>query len=118
MYTPKFTCGNIPKKVRLGDITVRDGFQHEEFFVPTSAKLWFVEQAIAAGFKEIELTNFGNPKAIPQFRDCWEVTEGACRLRERAVEKGKIKSVDEIVYTGVAIDRARNYPIIEAKKAG
>ena len=91
MYTPKFTLGNIPKKVKLGDITVRDGFQHEEYWIPTDTKLWFVEQALKAGFKEIELTNFGNPKAIPQFKDCWEVTEGACKLRERAVEKGWIK---------------------------
>jgi len=118
MYTPKFTLGNIPKKVKLGDITVRDGFQHEEYFIPLDAKLWFIEQSIKAGFKEIELTNFGNPRAIPQFKDCWEVTEGACKLRKRAVEKGWIKSEDEISFTGVAIDRKRNYPIIEAKKEG
>jgi hydroxymethylglutaryl-CoA lyase len=118
MYTPKFGLGNIPKKVQIGDITIRDGFQHEEFFVPTSAKAWFLEQAIAAGFKELEVTNFGNPKAIPQFTDCWEIMSEADRLRKRAVEKGKLASVNDITYTGVAIDRARNYPIIEAKKAG
>ncbi|NPV90485.1 MAG: pyruvate carboxyltransferase [Firmicutes bacterium] len=118
MYTPKFTLGSIPKKVKLGDITVRDGFQHEEFFVPTSAKAWLIEQAIAAGFKEIEITNFGNPRGIPQFKDNWEVTEEACRLRQRALEKGKIKDLHDVEFTGVAIDRSRNYPIIEAKKAG
>jgi hypothetical protein len=30
-----------PKKVRLGDITVRDGFQHEEIWIPTEAKLFY-----------------------------------------------------------------------------
>jgi len=118
MYTPKFTLGNIPKKVKIGDITVRDGFQHEEFYVPLDAKMWFVEEAIKAGFKEIELTNFGNPRNIPQFRDNWELVEGACRLRKRAVEKGIISSEHDVEFTGVAIDRSRNYPIIEAKKAG
>ncbi|MEK7242597.1 MAG: hypothetical protein AAB112_00305, partial [Thermodesulfobacteriota bacterium] len=29
-----------PKKVVLGDITVRDGFQHEGKVIPTQAKLW------------------------------------------------------------------------------
>ena len=50
-----------PKKVELGDITVRDGFQHEEKFIDTEAKLWLSEQLILAGFKKIEVTNFGNP---------------------------------------------------------
>ena len=25
----------MPKKVHIGDITIRDGFQHEEIFIPT-----------------------------------------------------------------------------------
>ncbi|WP_243113671.1 hypothetical protein [Desulfofundulus salinus] len=32
-----------PKKVVLGEIAVRDGFQHEEKFIPTLAKLWVLE---------------------------------------------------------------------------
>ena len=43
---------NYPKKVDLGDITVRDGFQHEEKFIPTEAKLWLSEQLILAGYKK------------------------------------------------------------------
>ena len=31
---------NYPKKVVLGDITVRDGLRHEEKFTPTKAKPW------------------------------------------------------------------------------
>ena len=58
-----------PKKVVLGDITVRDGFQHEEKFIPTEAKLWVAEHLILAGFKRVEITNFGNPKGMPQFKD-------------------------------------------------
>ena len=51
---------NYPKKVTIGDITVRDGFQHEEIFIPTAAKLWLSEQLILAGFKHIEVTNFAS----------------------------------------------------------
>jgi len=118
MYTPKFTLGNVPKEVRVGDITIRDGFQHEEFFVTTAAKLWFVEEMIKAGFKEIELTNFGNPKAIPQFKDAWEVVEGACKIRKKAVEKGWIKSEKDVIFTGIGIAKDRCYPVIDAVKAG
>ena len=28
---------NLPKRVELADITVRDGFQHEEKWIPTAA---------------------------------------------------------------------------------
>ena len=93
-----------PKKVVLGDITVRDGFQHEEKFIPTDAKLWMAEQLILAGFKRIEVTNFGNPRVMPQFKDADElltrlhaskkvgqllkdVEITAITIRERAVER-------------------------------
>ncbi len=95
---------NYPKKVVIGDITVRDGFQHEEKFIPTEAKLWMLEQLILAGFKHLEVTNLGNPKGMPQFRDSDdlfrlirksklvkhlinEVTLTAITIRERAVER-------------------------------
>ena len=60
---------NYPKKVTVGDITVRDGYQHEENFIPTQAKLWMLEQLLLTGFKNIEVTNFGNPRGMPQFSD-------------------------------------------------
>ncbi len=95
---------NYPKKVTIGDITVRDGFQHEEQFIPTEAKLWTLEQLILAGFKHIEVSNFGNPKGMPQFKDCDNLFKGirnskkvkdlidgvsltAITIREKAVER-------------------------------
>ncbi|MBW1980276.1 MAG: pyruvate carboxyltransferase [Deltaproteobacteria bacterium] len=95
---------HYPKKVTLGDITVRDGLQHEEKFIPTRAKLWLAEQLILAGFKRIEVTNFGNPKRMPQFADADELLQllssskivadrlqdveiTAITIRERAVER-------------------------------
>ena len=58
-----------PGKVTIGDITVRDGFQHEEKFISTDAKLWVLEQSILAGFRHVEVTNLGNPVGMPQFKD-------------------------------------------------
>jgi hydroxymethylglutaryl-CoA lyase len=59
---------NYPKKVTIGDITVRDGFQHEEKFIPTAAKLWLAEELLMCGFKHIEVTNLGTPKGCPNSR--------------------------------------------------
>jgi len=93
-----------PKKVVLGDITVRDGFQHEEKFILTDAKLWLAEQLVLAGFKRIEVSNFGSPRVMPQFKDADELFKRlrvskkvehllkdveltAITIRERAVER-------------------------------
>ena len=95
---------NYPTKVVLGDISVRDGLQHEERFIPTRAKLWMAEQLMLAGLKRIEVTNFGNPKGMPQFADADELMEllytsklvadrikevetTAITIRERAIER-------------------------------
>ena len=103
---------NYPKKVVVGDITVRDGFQHEEIFVPTEAKLWVLEELILAGFKHMEVTNFGNPKGMPQFKDADELFK---KIRSSKRVKDLIDSVSLTAVTirERAIDRA-----IQAKKEG
>ena len=59
----------MPKKVRLADITVRDGFQHEETWIPTDAKIYYLQELAFAGVRRMEATNLGNPRVMPQFRD-------------------------------------------------
>lgn len=103
---------NYPKKVSIGDITVRDGFQHEEKFIPTQAKIWLAEELILAGFKKIEVTNFGNPKGMPQFKDADEVMKGIRNSK-------KIKElIDDVEITAVTIRERAIERAIEAKKEG
>lgn len=103
---------NYPKKVTIGDITVRDGFQHEEIFVPTDAKLWVLEELILSGVKRLEVTNFGNPKGMPQFAD-------ADDLYEKLYKSKKVRHLLDAVETTAitirekAVDRA-----IAAKQRG
>ena len=103
---------NYPKKVSLGDITVRDGFQHEEILIPTPAKLWLAEELILAGFKKIETTNFGNPKGMPQFADADELMKGI----HNSKKVGHLLSDIEI--TTVTIRERAIARAIEAKKEG
>ncbi|MGB6067266.1 MAG: pyruvate carboxyltransferase, partial [Desulfomonilaceae bacterium] len=67
------------KKVQINDITVRDGFQHEEIWIPTDAKLFYLEELILCGIKHLEVTNLGNPLLMPQFKDADELFK---RLRD------------------------------------
>ncbi len=103
---------HYPKKVTIGDITVRDGFQHEEIFIPTDAKLWLAEQLILAGFRHIEVTNLGNPSGMPQFRDADELLKRLRSSKKIAHLIGQV-SLTCITIREKAIERA-----IEARKAG
>lgn len=101
-----------PKKVTIGDITVRDGFQHEEKFIPTDAKVWMLEELILAGFKHLEVSNFGNPRGMPQFRDADEVFK---KIRKSK----KVKDyLDDVVLTAVTIRERAIERAIEARKEG
>jgi hydroxymethylglutaryl-CoA lyase len=101
-----------PKKVVIGDITVRDGFQHEEKFIPTEAKLWLSEQLILAGFKHIEVSNFGNPRGMPQFKDCDDLFKA---IRKSKKLQGKL---DDVMLTAITIRERAVQRAIDAKKEG
>lgn len=103
---------NYPKKVTIGDITVRDGFQHEEIFIPTDAKVWVAEQLVLAGFKHIEVTNLGNPSGMPQFKDADEVLQ---RIRDN---KKISHLLDNVSITAITIREKAIERAIQAKKDG
>ncbi len=101
----------MPKKVRLGDITIRDGFQHEEVFIPTEAKIYYLQELAFAGVKRIEATNLGNPRVMPQFRDAEDVLRGVRddifinRLSKRGVRPAEIEWT-AITIREPSVDRA------------
>jgi hydroxymethylglutaryl-CoA lyase len=103
---------NYPKHVSIGDITVRDGFQHEEKYIPLEAKIWLSEQLILAGFKKIEVTNFGNPSGMPQFKDSDALMKGI-RASNQIKEIIKDVEITAVTIREKAIERA-----IQAKKEG
>jgi len=101
----------MPKRVRLGDITVRDGFQHEEHWIPTEAKIYYFQELALAGVRRIEITNLGNPRIMPQFKDAEEVLKGTKeghfikRLEKKGINPGDIEWT-AITIRESAVDRA------------
>jgi len=93
----------MPKKVSIGDITIRDGFQHEEKFISTAAKIFYLEELIFAGCRKIEVTNLGNPYLMPQFRDAEELVAHlrGDRFKKRCDRKGV--TYDDICRTAITI---------------
>lgn len=103
---------SYPKRVELADITVRDGFQHEEKWIPTSAKLWVAEELILAGYRRVEITNLGNPKGMPQFADADTI------LREIRASKRLAKVISEVELTAITIREKAVDRAIDLKKEG
>lgn len=67
---------NIPGRVSINDVVVRDGFQSEQNFVPTDVKISLIDRLSATGLAKIEITSFVSPKAVPHLRDAEQVVKG------------------------------------------
>lgn len=65
----------LPPYVEIIEVGPRDGFQNIIEFIPTRVKMDIINTIIASGIREIELTSFVNPKAVPQMADAAEIAE-------------------------------------------
>ncbi|HRR48031.1 MAG TPA: hypothetical protein P5172_10945 [Syntrophales bacterium] len=93
----------MPKKVSIGDITIRDGFQHEEKFISTKAKIFYGQEMILAGCRELEVTNMAHG-TTPQFVDGAEVMKAlrSDEFAKRAARQG-IDVFKDVCLTAVTI---------------
>jgi len=51
----------------------RDAMQGIKSFIPTEAKVKYIQSLLSCGFDTIDFGSFVSPKAIPQMRDTAEV---------------------------------------------
>jgi Isopropylmalate/homocitrate/citramalate synthases len=63
----------LPPKVLIREVGPRDGLQNEKPLVTTADKIRFVQLLAQTGLKNIEVTSFVNPKAVPQMSDAEEL---------------------------------------------
>jgi hydroxymethylglutaryl-CoA lyase len=64
---------DYPAEVRIYEVGPRDGLQNEAQPISTPAKLEYIRLLCAAGLRDIEVTSFVSPTAIPQLADADEV---------------------------------------------
>lgn len=67
---------SFPKKVKLVEVSPRDGLQNEEKKISTAVKIEFINRLSETGLSVIEATSFVSPKWIPQLADGSEVLQG------------------------------------------
>lgn len=70
----------VPPAATIVEVGPRDGFQLVGRVIPTETKLRVIRALYDAGLREIEVTSFVSPKAVPQFADADEVARAALEL--------------------------------------
>jgi hydroxymethylglutaryl-CoA lyase len=65
----------LPEKVKIIEVGPRDGFQNVKDFIETTDKVKIIEGLVKAGIKDMEITSFVHPRAIPQMADAMELAK-------------------------------------------
>jgi len=99
----------MPKSTRpvvINEVVLRDGFQNEPNFIPTSEKIRLADRLSRTGLKRIEVSSFVSPNAIPNLRDAADVFSGIERVADvhytalvpnvRGAERALKCQVDEV----------------------
>lgn len=71
----------VTTRVRITDVSPRDGLQNEAGVIPTADKAELVRQLCACGLDEVEVTSFVSAKWVPQLGDAAEVFDGVAGVR-------------------------------------
>ncbi|OZI28052.1 hydroxymethylglutaryl-CoA lyase [Bordetella genomosp. 1] len=131
----------LPSRVKIVEVSPRDGLQNEKEFVATDIKVELVDRLSAAGFPNVEAASFVSPKWVPQMADGADVM---ARIQRRpgtiysvltpnmkGLEGALAAQADEIVIFGAASEAfsqknincsiaesiARFEPVVAAAKA-
>lgn len=89
---------NLPSKVNLQEVSLRDGLQNEKFIVPTDEKIKLIETFADCGLRQIEVSSFVNPRLVPQMADAEELWK---RIKRREGIR-----YTALILSGSGLDRA------------
>ena len=92
----------FPKRVTLIEVGPRDGLQREETLIPLEEKVALIEALVDSGLRQIQVTSFVHPRAVPQMADAEEL---CARLPQHP----------DLIYSGLALNLKG---VERAQKAG
>lgn len=103
---------SLPDKVKIVEVSPRDGLQNEKEFIATTGKIELIDRLSLAGFPNIEAVSFVSPKWVPQMADGAEVMAeinrkpgtiySALTPNMRGFEAALAAGMDEVVIFGAA----------------
>ena len=74
-------AARFPAKVKIVDVSPRDGLQNEKQLVSVADKVALIHQLAQAGVPNIEAVSFVSPKWVPQMADGLAVMQAVSHLR-------------------------------------
>jgi hydroxymethylglutaryl-CoA lyase len=101
-------------KITIVEVGPRDGLQSEPEILSTQSKTRFIEKAIDAGIRRLEVASFVHPKLVPQMADAEALIESlpenddvsyiGLLMNERGLDRALATKVQEIGMVVVASD--------------
>lgn len=82
----------VPLRVELTEVGLRDGLQNENVLVSTELKLVLLEGLVNAGLRRLQVTSFVHPQWVPQMADA----EAVCK---------RLPQKPGVVYSGLVLNR-------------
>jgi len=95
---------NLPKSIRLVEVSPRDGLQNIKNHVSTKTKVTLIEKLSLAGVKNIEVASFVSPKWVPQMADAAQVLQQLTPTDEvqHTVLTPNLKGLERAIECGVS----------------
>ncbi len=95
----------IPRKVKIVELTARDGLEGYRKFIPVDFRVELVEKLSAAGFPAVEVGEFVSPKVIPAMQGSDEVARKITRTDgvEYSALVPNLRGFNDAVASGVRI---------------
>ena len=90
-------------KITIEEQGPRDGFQVEAMPIPTELKIKWIEDAVSAGVKRVQMSSFVHPKLVPQMADAEAVCAGVHK-QKGAIYSGlvlNVKGVERAIRAGL-----------------
>jgi hydroxymethylglutaryl-CoA lyase len=102
------------RQITIVEVGPRDGLQSEPEILPTVSKVIFIEKAIDAGVRRLEVASFVHPKLVPQMADAEALIEKLPQrddvsyigliMNERGLDRALTTNIHEIGMVVVASD--------------
>lgn len=102
------------QEIIIVEVGPRDGLQSEPEILPTASKVEFIEKAVAAGIRRLEVASFVHPKLVPQMADAEALLEALPQydgvsyigliMNQRGLDRALATKVHEIGMVVVASD--------------
>lgn len=102
------------REITIVEVGPRDGLQSEPEILPTDSKVSFIEKAIDAGIRRLEVASFVHPKLVPQMADAEALIEKLPQredvsyigliMNERGLDRALTTKIHEIGMVVVASD--------------